>query len=133
MCHELVKRPLNAQMKEVDDEHLDNRGISNLRVPLDVGKPRSVPDKNGATATACDVIFHPSVVERALQGRNISHYQNELGRLSISWVEKEIGTSVRKEFKVGFSPSMQISYFSLRKLKIAPDSTFLMADFSSLI
>ena len=100
MCHELVKRPLNAQMKEVDDEHLDSRGISNLRVPLDVGKPRPVPDKSGATATVCDVIFHPSLIERALHGRNTAHYQSELGRLAIFWVEKEIGTTVRKEFKV---------------------------------
>ncbi len=100
VCHELVKRPLNAQMKEVDDEHLDTRGISNLRVPLDVGKPRPVPDKNGTMATACDVIFNPSVVERAMHGRNTAQYTSEIGRLALSWVEKEMGTTVRKEFKV---------------------------------
>lgn len=87
-------------MKEVDDEHLDNRGISNLRVPLDVGKPRSLPDKSGSTVIVCDVIFHPSVVERAIRGRNTAQYQGELGRLALSWVEKELGGTVRKEFKV---------------------------------
>jgi hypothetical protein len=90
-------------MKEVDDEHLDNRGIANLRVPLDVGKPRSVPDKNGTTVIVCDVIFHPCVVQRATSGRNMAQYQGELGRLAQSWVEKELGVSIRKDFKVHYT------------------------------
>lgn len=45
VMHELVQKPLDASMQEVSDEHLDNRGIANLRVPLDVGDPFSTPDK----------------------------------------------------------------------------------------
>ena len=48
MMHELVKRPLNASMEEVGDSHLDNMGISNLRVPLDVGEARDCADNSGA-------------------------------------------------------------------------------------
>ena len=100
VSHELLKRPVNAQMKEVDDEHLDTRGIGNLRVPLDVGKPRTVQDNNGGTATACDVVFHPSVVQRGISGRNTAHFQHDLANLAISWVEKEIGSEIKRDFKV---------------------------------
>ena len=48
VMHELVKKPLNASMEEVGQDHIENTGISNLRVPLDVGEARQVcmPDQS---------------------------------------------------------------------------------------
>jgi len=65
VMHELVKKPLNAAMEEVGLDHIQNVGIANLRVPLDVGEARPCADNSGDLATAVDVIFHPCLVECA--------------------------------------------------------------------
>eukprot|EP00802_Teleaulax_amphioxeia_P012572 Tamp_12615.p2 GENE.Tamp_12615~~Tamp_12615.p2 ORF type:complete len:163 (-),score=22.86 Tamp_12615:1134-1622(-) len=58
VMHELVKRPLNAAMEEVGEDHLDHMGIANLRVPLDVGEARECSDNSGEKATAIGAL-HP--------------------------------------------------------------------------
>lgn len=95
VCHELVKRPLDAMDKEVNDEQLDKFGIRNLRVPLDVGDPKPSTDKSGESATKCDVIFNPCVVEKASKpGPMQEYFIAELANLSIGWVAKEMQTIV---------------------------------------
>jgi len=95
VCHELVKRPLDAMDKEVDDDQLDKFGIRNLRVPLDVGDPKPSTDKSGEPATKCDVIFNPCVVERASKpGPMQDYFIAELASLSLGWVAKEMQTVV---------------------------------------
>eukprot|EP00286_Rhodomonas_abbreviata_P000861 CAMPEP_0181289572 /NCGR_PEP_ID=MMETSP1101-20121128/951_1 /TAXON_ID=46948 /ORGANISM="Rhodomonas abbreviata, Strain Caron Lab Isolate" /LENGTH=146 /DNA_ID=CAMNT_0023393797 /DNA_START=157 /DNA_END=594 /DNA_ORIENTATION=+ len=93
VMHELVKKPLDASMQEVSDEHLEFRGIANLRVPLDVGDPFSVQDKSGAPAVAVDVILHPGVVERTVAGRMADYYQRELAGLLVRNVQEELVSS----------------------------------------
>lgn len=96
VCHELVKRPLDASDSEVADDQLDKFGIRNLRVPLDVGDPKPSTDKSGDAATKCDVIFHPCLVERASSAGPMQEYFiTELANLSLSWVAKEMETVVR--------------------------------------
>ena len=50
--------------REVSDTHLIEKGIESLRGPQFAGLPRKVP----ALGTVVDVMFHPAVVERALNG-----------------------------------------------------------------
>jgi len=50
--------------REVSDTHLLEKGIESLRVPQFAGLPRKVPD----LGTVVDVMFHPAVVDRALNG-----------------------------------------------------------------
>ena len=53
VMHELVKKPLNASMEEVGQDHIENAGISNLRVPLDVGEARQVCMPESKLSNSC--------------------------------------------------------------------------------
>mmetsp|Transcript_36634 Transcript_36634/g.114371 ORF Transcript_36634/g.114371 Transcript_36634/m.114371 type:complete len:229 (-) Transcript_36634:2007-2693(-) len=47
VMHDIVKMPVDVNMCEVAREHIAERGLSNLRVPLDVSDPRDTEDKRG--------------------------------------------------------------------------------------
>eukprot|EP00966_Prymnesium_polylepis_P125833 2909802-Prymnesium_polylepis.1 len=68
MCHHpSVGRPINPQDQEMPDEHLELRGIDNLRVPLLTGAARTHVLPNGEGEAICfDVVFCHKVIEIAL-------------------------------------------------------------------
>ena len=65
--HSSVGRPIDAMDREVSDEHLQLRGIDNLRVPLLTGAPRTHVIPNGEGEAICvDVVFNPASVQIAM-------------------------------------------------------------------
>ena len=64
--HPSIERPQNAREQEVDDSHLHNLGIDNLRVPLLTGPPRTLVLPGEAEAVCMDVVFSPAVLSVAL-------------------------------------------------------------------
>lgn len=65
--HPSVGRPIDPMDREVPDEHLELRGIDNLRVPLLTGAPRTYVLPNGEGEAICvDVVFNPVVLKIAL-------------------------------------------------------------------
>ena len=66
--HPLVDPVCGANLVPVSEEHMDTWGLGNARVPVLVGPTRNMRDSDGHDATAVDVLFHPSVVRRALTG-----------------------------------------------------------------
>lgn len=65
--HSSVGLPINAADREVSEEHLQLRGIDNLRVPLLTGPARThvLPDGDGE-AICVDVVFCEPVLKIAL-------------------------------------------------------------------
>ena len=66
--HPRIDPVCGANLVPVSEEHLDTWGLGNARVPVLVGPTRPMLDSDGHAATAVDVLFHPSVVRRALTG-----------------------------------------------------------------
>jgi hypothetical protein len=79
--HPIVEPVCGANLVRVTEEHLDTRGLVNSRVPVCVGPARPMLDSEGHDATAVDVLFHPSVLKRALLGgKSVTkeHYRDYL-------------------------------------------------------
>mmetsp|Transcript_21315 Transcript_21315/g.50077 ORF Transcript_21315/g.50077 Transcript_21315/m.50077 type:complete len:388 (+) Transcript_21315:20-1183(+) len=93
---DLIRPPVDAAGNPVSQDHLDSRGLSNLRVPLDVNEPFQLKDSKGVSAVGVDVIFHPWVVERALVGRHAEYFKQTLCDLALSWAEKTTSCTLIK-------------------------------------
>ena len=66
--HPRIDPVCGANLVPASEEHVDLWGLGNMRVPVLVGPVRGMKDGEGRDATAVDVLFHPAVVQRALQG-----------------------------------------------------------------
>merc|ERR1712093_56983 len=77
--------PQDAMGRAVDAAHLDARGIGNLRVPQFAGLSRPVE----GLGTVIDVLYDPSVVDRALEGANADYYRDRLAELAVPFVYQE--------------------------------------------
>ncbi|KAK3239192.1 hypothetical protein CYMTET_50863 [Cymbomonas tetramitiformis] len=94
-----VERPCGATFQAVDDDHLDNKGLSNLRLPLLVGPARHLQDSSGHPAMAVDVIYHPCVVERALHGSHQhppEHFKDYTVDLALKNVAEEYNLKIER-------------------------------------
>jgi len=108
VMHDIVKMPVDVNMCEVSREHIDQLGLSNLRVPLDVSDPRETEDKQGQKAVAIDVLFNTYLVEKAIKGQGqvqgISariYFQQELASLAIRDVEDVLKVAIdRNNLKI---------------------------------
>jgi hypothetical protein len=87
------------------------------------GEARTCPDRAGEAATAIDVIFHPSIVLRAMEDKGgptimgqprHTYYQCQLGSLALKNAEGELGTPLdtsackllKTGYKGGSAPAM---------------------------
>mmetsp|Transcript_36636 Transcript_36636/g.114384 ORF Transcript_36636/g.114384 Transcript_36636/m.114384 type:complete len:381 (-) Transcript_36636:929-2071(-) len=108
VMHDIVKMPVDVNMCEVAREHIAERGLSNLRVPLDVSDPRDTEDKRGDKATAIDVMFNTFLLDRAMHGQGEIegvptriYFQQELASLAIKDVEDVLKVGIdRNNFKI---------------------------------
>lgn len=95
----IVERPCGATFQAVSDDHLDNKGLSNLRLPLLVGPARHLQDSSGHPAVAVDVIYHPCVVQRALLGSHQhppEHFKDYAVDLALKNVAEEWNLKVER-------------------------------------
>mmetsp|Transcript_38445 Transcript_38445/g.83653 ORF Transcript_38445/g.83653 Transcript_38445/m.83653 type:complete len:422 (-) Transcript_38445:265-1530(-) len=106
---DIVERAQGTTGIKIDDDHLDNRGLSNLQIPLLVGPARAMEDSSGNPAIAVDVVYHPSLVSRALNGtpqHPAKHFIGYLVDLALKNVEEDMGVKIEKELsKVKILPN----------------------------
>eukprot|EP00959_Pyramimonas_sp_CCMP1952_P308603 6458776-Pyramimonas_sp.AAC.1 len=70
------------------------------KIPLLVGPARPMEDSSGNPATAVDVVYHSSLVSRALNGtpqHPAKHFIGYLVDLALKNVEEDMGVKIEKE------------------------------------
>ena len=70
-----------------------------MRVPVLVGPVRGMKDGEGRDATAVDVLFHPAVVQRALQGGKTvtkEHYRDYLIQIATKNIHEDHGIDLAR-------------------------------------
>ena len=92
--HPRIDPVCGANLVPASEEHLDLWGLGNMRVPVLVGPVRDMKDGEGRDATAVDVLFHPAVVHRALNGGKTvtkEHYRDYLMQIATKNVNEDHG------------------------------------------
>jgi len=92
--HPRIDPVCGANLVPASEEHLDLWGLGNMRVPVLVGPVRGMKDGEGRDATAVDVLFHPAVVQRALQGGKTvtkEHYRDYLIQIATKNIHEDHG------------------------------------------
>ena len=95
--HPRIDPVCGANLVPVSEEHLDTWGLGNARVPVLVGPTRPMLDSDGHAATAVDVLFHPSVVRRALTGgKSVTkeHFRDYLVDIAAKNVAEDHGVAL---------------------------------------
>ena len=92
--HPRIDPVCGANLVPASEEHLDLWGLGNMRVPVLVGPVRDMKDGEGRDATAVDVLFHPAVVHRALNGGKTvtkEHYRDYLMQIATKNINEDHG------------------------------------------
>ena len=92
--HPRIDPVCGANLVPASEEHLDLWGLGNMRVPVLVGPVRDMKDREGRDATAVDVLFHPAVVHRALNGGKTvtkEHYRDYLIQIATKNINEDHG------------------------------------------
>jgi len=101
-ANEFVERAQGSTGMLATDDHLDNRGLSNLQIPVLVGPSRKLVDSHGHPAIVVDVIFNPSLVTRAFTGTpqfSAEHFRGYLIDLALKNVADDLNIKIER-FKV---------------------------------
>ena len=105
--HSALGPPIHPSGEPATPEHMDARGIDNLRVPILVGTPRSVDTPRGE-ALVLDLVFAPILLERALRRHEFDDtsaaavttraIRLRLVELAIAHAEEELGYKLPRDY-----------------------------------